>query len=88
MSEVNMSANLIKAIWRAVETTQSATLLRLDDGELLSALIKRLKNSNSITNAEVGDASFYINSRLSLIRDMAQSRLEEDLGWSLVAAFD
>ena len=83
-----MSANLIKAIWRAVETTQSATLLRLDDRELLSALIKRLKNSNSITNAEVGDASFYINSRLSLIRDLAQSRLEEDLGWGLVAAFN
>jgi hypothetical protein len=88
MSEVNMSANLIKAIWRAVETTQSATLLRLDDGELLSTLIKRLKNSNSITSAEVGDASFYINSRLSLIRDLAQSRLEEDLGWSLVSAFN
>ena len=83
-----MSANLIKAIWRAVETTQSATLLRLDDGELLSTLIKRLKNSNSITSAEVGDASFYINSRLSLIRDLAQSRLEEDLGWSLVSAFN
>jgi hypothetical protein len=88
MSEVNMSANLIKAIWRAVEATQSATLLRLDDGELLSTLIKRLKNSNSITNAEVSDASFYINSRLSLIRDLAQSRLEEDLGWGLVAAFN
>jgi hypothetical protein len=83
-----MSANLIKAIWRAVEATQSATLLRLDDGELLSTLIKRLKNTNSITNAEVGDASFYINSRLSLIRDLAQSRLEEDLGCSLVAAFN
>jgi len=83
-----MSANLIKAIWRAVEATQSATLLRLDDGELLSTLIKRLKNSNSITNAEVSDASFYINSRLSLIRDLAQSRLEEDLGCSLVAAFN
>jgi hypothetical protein len=88
MSEVNMSANLIKAIWRAVETTQSATLLRLDDGELLSTLIKRLKNSNSITSAEVKDASSYINSRLSLIRDLAQSRLEEDLGCSLVAAFN
>ena len=83
-----MSANLIKAIWRAVEATQSATLLRLDDGELLSMLIKRLKNSNSITNAEVSDASFYINSRLSLIRDLAQSRLEEDLSWGLVAAFN
>ena len=88
MSEVNMSANLIKAIWRAVEATQSATLLRLDDGELLSTLIKRLKNTNSITNAEVSDASFYINSRLSLIRDLAQSRLEEDLGWGLVTAFN
>ena len=83
-----MSANLIKAIWRAVEATQSATLLRLDDGELLSTLIKRLKNTNSITSAEVGDASFYINSRLSLIRDLAQSRLEEDLSWGLVAAFN
>ena len=83
-----MSANLIKAIWRAVETTQSATLLRLDDGELLSTLIKRLKNSNSISSAEVKDASSYINSRLSLIRDLAQSRLEEDLGCSLVAAFN
>ena len=83
-----MSANLIKAIWRAVETTQSATLLRLDDGDLLSTLIKRLKNSNSITSAEVKDASSYINSRLSLIRDLAQSRLEEDLGCSLVAAFN
>jgi hypothetical protein len=83
-----MSANLIKAIWRAVEATQSATLLRLDDGELLSTLIKRLKNSNSITSAEVKDASSYINSRLSLIRDLAQSRLEEDLGCSLVAAFN
>ena len=83
-----MSANLIKAIWRAVETTQSATLLRLNDGELLSTLIKRLKNSNSISSAEVKDASSYINSRLSLIRDLAQSRLEEDLGCSLVAAFN
>lgn len=76
-----MSANLIKEIWKAIEEIQSTTLLGLEDGELLTTVLGRVKNSQTLTMAESKDASSYINSRICLIRDLAISRLENDWDW-------
>jgi hypothetical protein len=78
-----MSANLIREIWRLVEETQSSTLLKLDDGELLSTLLLRLTKSQALSLTEAKAASTYLHSRLTLIRDLALSR--EEANWEMVA---
>jgi hypothetical protein len=82
-----MSANLIREIWRLVEETQSSTLLKLDDGELLSTLLRRLTKSQALSLTEANAVRTYLHSRLSLIRDLALSRVEEEASWEMLAGY-
>ncbi len=69
-----MSPLMLRQIWSLVETTQSNTLLSLDDASLVQCLLRQLKTQRSLDTSEADLYSTYIESRLSLIRDMAQSR--------------
>jgi hypothetical protein len=69
-----MSPLLLRQIWGLVEATQSQILLTLDDESLVEWLLRQLTNQRSLDSYEANLLSDYLQSRLPLIRDVAQSR--------------
>ncbi len=69
-----MSPFLLRQIWSLVEATQTQVLLNLDDETLVQWLLRQLKTQRSLDSQETDLLSTYLQSRLPLIRDLAQSR--------------
>jgi succinate dehydrogenase flavin-adding protein (antitoxin of CptAB toxin-antitoxin module) len=69
-----MSPLLLRQLWSLVETTQASILLTLDDANLVQWLVGQFKNQRSLDHHETHALRNYIQSRLSLIRDLAQER--------------
>lgn len=69
-----MTPTILRQLWSVVETTQSHTLLKLDDASLVQWLLKQTKNQASLDGDETNVLTNYIESRLTLIRDLAQQR--------------
>jgi hypothetical protein len=69
-----MSPSLLRQLWLLVESTQSAVLLRLDDASLVQWLNKQIKATIPLNSDEANLLDAYIQSRISLIRDLAQER--------------
>ncbi|MBE9192399.1 hypothetical protein IQ230_19020 [Gloeocapsopsis crepidinum LEGE 06123] len=69
-----MTPTVLRQLWSVVETTQSHTLLRLDDAHLIQWLLKQTKMKTSLNQNELDVLSDYIRSRLNLIRDLAENR--------------
>lgn len=69
-----MTPTVMRQLWSVVETTQSNTLLKLDDATLVQWLLKQTKTKASLDHNETHILSDYIHSRLTLIRDLAQER--------------
>lgn len=69
-----MTPTILRQLWSVVETTQSNTLLKLDDASLVQWLLKQTKNKASLDQNEIHILSDYIYSHLNLIRDLAQER--------------
>ncbi|WP_245939952.1 hypothetical protein [Stenomitos frigidus] len=69
-----MSPSTLRQLWFIVETSQSQTLLNLDDNGLVQWLLKQLKAQQLLDHDETTAFSHYIASRVPLIRDLANSR--------------
>lgn len=69
-----MTPFLLRQIWSLVEATQTQVLLNLDDETLVQWLLRQLKTQRSLDSQEADLLSTYLQSRLPLIRDLAQSR--------------
>lgn len=69
-----MTPTILRQLWSVVETTQTNTLLRLDDASLVQWLLKQTKTQAPLNHNEAHILSDYIHSRLTLIRDLAQER--------------
>ena len=67
-----MTPTILRQLWSVVETTQSNTLLKLDDASLVQCLLKQIKTEAMLDHNETNILSDYIHSRLTLIRDLAQ----------------
>jgi hypothetical protein len=71
-----MKTVLLRQIWSTVESTQAALLLQLDDRGLASLLVDRVAcDDQNLSYSEKDTLSDYVQAKLPLIRDMAQSRL-------------
>jgi hypothetical protein len=67
---------LMRQLWLLVEGTQATLLLNLEDEPLVQRLTRQMQDS-SIMDAEARNAlNLYLEAKLPLIRDVAQSRLE------------
>jgi hypothetical protein len=66
-----MSPLLLRHLWELVATTQSHFLLGLDDNSLVQWLLHQIGSERSLDHHEVHLLSDYIQSRLTLIRDLA-----------------
>lgn len=69
-----MNPTLLRQLWALIENSQSSLLLALDDHSLIQWLLEQLSNQRSLNGKETECLSGYIQSRLSLIRDLAESR--------------
>lgn len=69
-----MNPNLLRQLWSLVEASQSSTLLALDDNRLVKWLLEQMTGTQGINPSDADHLSHYIKSKVSLIRDLAQSR--------------
>ena len=69
-----MTPTILRQLWSIVETTQTNTLLLLDDASLVQWLLKQTKTKALLDHNQTHILSDYIHSRLTLIRDLAQER--------------
>ncbi|BAY17290.1 hypothetical protein NIES2109_13910 [Nostoc sp. HK-01] len=69
-----MTPNILRQLWSVVETAQTMTLLQLDDSSLVQWLVKQTTTQVFLDSHEIDSLGDYIQSRLSLIRDIAYDR--------------
>ncbi|MBE9163801.1 MULTISPECIES: hypothetical protein [Microcoleaceae] len=73
-----MTPIMLRQLWSLIETTQATLLVNLDDDTLVQWLLKQLKANSALNGNETDVLNEYIESRLSLIRDLAEERLTPD----------
>jgi len=64
----------MRQLWSVVETAHTKTLLQLDDASLVQWLVKQTNTKALLEPKETDFLYDYIQSRLSLIRDLAYER--------------
>jgi succinate dehydrogenase flavin-adding protein (antitoxin of CptAB toxin-antitoxin module) len=70
-----MTPKLMRQLWSVVENAQTRTLLQMDDASLVQWLVKQTKVQASLDCSDTDFLSDYVQSRLTLIRDIAHERL-------------
>jgi hypothetical protein len=69
-----MSPAMLRQFWSLVDMTRANMPLSLDDKSLAQWLLRRVRSERSLNNAEADVLTDYIQSRLPLIRDLAQDQ--------------
>ncbi len=69
-----MTPKMMRLLWSVIETSQTKTLLQLDDASLVQWLTKQTTDRALLDCRETDSLSDYIQSRLPLIRDIARER--------------
>ncbi|BAY26253.1 hypothetical protein NIES2100_60670 [Calothrix sp. NIES-2100] len=69
-----MTPKIMRQLWSVVETAHTKTLLQLDDATLVQWLVKQTNTQALLEPKETDFLCDYIQSRLSLIRDLAYER--------------
>lgn len=69
-----MTPLMLRQLWSLVEDTQSSILLTMDDSNLVQWLLRQFRSESSLDHYETDVLANYIQSRLGLIRDLAQQR--------------
>ncbi len=69
-----ITAKMMRQIWAVIESTQVNLLLQFDDSDLVKLLLNRFANQQSIDAQTTHSLNTYIESRLPLIRDIAEER--------------
>jgi hypothetical protein len=70
-----VNTSILRQLWSLIEETQSNTILKLNDAELVAQLVQKLEARESLSVEDNSLASAYIRSKTSLIRDLAEARL-------------
>ncbi|MBE9198425.1 MULTISPECIES: hypothetical protein [unclassified Nodularia (in: cyanobacteria)] len=69
-----MTPKILRQLWSVVENSQARILLQMDDPSLVQWLVKQTTKQASLDPNETDYLSDYIQSRLTLIRDLAYER--------------
>lgn len=69
-----VTPNMMRQLWALVESTQVSTLLQFEDSDLVQFLLKRFKAQQLIDAQDASSLDTYIQSKLPLIRDLAEDR--------------
>ena len=68
-----MNSSTLRQLWALVEETHNTTLLKFGDAELVQQLLGQLQNKMILSGEELNTMNTYLNSKVSLIRDLAQA---------------
>ena len=71
-----ISPALLRSCWKAVSEISYSMLLSLPDLDLSQAIIQKVKDRIVLNAQEAQDLDTYLNSRLLLIRDLAENVCE------------
>ncbi|HEY9804702.1 MAG TPA: hypothetical protein V6D25_30495 [Leptolyngbyaceae cyanobacterium] len=69
-----MTPRILRQLWSLVENSQTKTLLQMDDASLVQWLVNQMTTQALLEPTETDYLVDYIQSRLTLIRDMAYER--------------
>ncbi|AFY47255.1 hypothetical protein Nos7524_1375 [Nostoc sp. PCC 7524] len=69
-----MTPKILRQLWAIVENSQTKTLLQMDDASLVQWLANQMTMQVLLDAHETDFLVDYIQSRLSLIRDIAYDR--------------
>ncbi|MCY7322261.1 MAG: hypothetical protein LH660_10810 [Phormidesmis sp. CAN_BIN36] len=69
-----MTPIMLRQLWSLVDATQVALLLNLDDASLVQWLSRQFRAMQPLNSEETTILSSYIQSKLSLIRDLAHQK--------------
>ena len=74
-----MNPSILRQLWSIIEQTQAQTLLSLNHADLIQCLLGKLQQRKQLSHDDLYHLSNYISLRISLIRDVAEARIEEKL---------
>ena len=69
-----MNSSTLRFLWSVIEQTQTNTLLKLNDTDLVKQLLKQFDANKALSSEETSIIRNYLYSRTTLIRDLAQAR--------------
>jgi hypothetical protein len=69
-----MTPLMLRQLWSIIEAAHTHTLLRMDDDTLVQWLSRQFNTEAALNADEASILNEYIQSRLTLIRDLAQER--------------
>ncbi|QLE56070.1 hypothetical protein [Nostoc sp. TCL26-01] len=69
-----MTPKILRQLWSVVENSQTKTLLQMDDASLVQWLVHQIKTQAFLEPNETDFLIAYVQSRITLIRDMAYER--------------
>jgi hypothetical protein len=69
-----MTPTMLRQLWSLIESTQSNILLKLDDTSLVQWLLRQCHDQQILNHQESDILGNYIQSKIPLIRDLAQQR--------------
>lgn len=69
-----MSPLLLRQLWSVIDTAHSGHILSLDDQGLVNWVVEQLCHQSFLDNSELTQVNRYIQSKLTLIRDIAQNK--------------
>ncbi len=69
-----MNTSRLRQIWTIIENTQADLILNFDSIQLSRFLVQEIQQTMPLTTEDRAFLNTYIESRIPLIRDLAQSR--------------
>ena len=70
-----MNISLLRQVWKVIEQANLYELLSLNDTEMIQRLLRQLETKNRLSQEETLLVTIYLNSKLPLIKDLAESHI-------------
>ncbi|NJK55924.1 MAG: hypothetical protein HC939_07960 [Pleurocapsa sp. SU_5_0] len=70
-----MNTTLLRQTWNLIETTNAWELLEASESDLIQRLLQRLDAQKPLAAQERVSLNDYLHTKMSLIKDTAESRL-------------
>lgn len=69
-----INASTLRLVWTVIESTPTKNLLSPSDTALVSTVVEQTSGQTYLSEDEINSLSKYVRSKLSLIRDIADTR--------------
>lgn len=73
MKNINIESKIIHTVWSSVDAINKNTLLQLSDTDLIHQIVNHVDKGSTLSGEERQSLIDYINAKVVLIRDIAES---------------